>query len=336
MIFDDKSSPNFNFDDASSFYNLIGKNETGDMDDMIDMSNPDNHPDWAKEVNQKYAVNRSPASSGLLSEDKIYEMSKLPEPLEDEIKDQENLIESYKDTWARSGQSADGTQLVPLYEKLGKLREEQKRLKQNKMSSSTSVANPSVLPNMREAFDIYKSSKNIADEEGTLPKNILNSITSNKTEVPDYLAPSSSQSTLYQTSVSAPSKMPNETTLEPVSAKRIPAKIETQAPKKDEFNKIREDANSEFDNLIEKENAERQNTLDALKAMQGDVDNLKRLQFITEGSEKLGAGIAGVMSGYKVSPQQSKIFEELAEQTRKNYEQRASVEKDDPNSAYSK
>jgi len=93
MIFDDKSSPNFNFDDPSSFYNLIGKNQVDDMDnmdDMIDMSNPDNHPSWAKEVNEKYAGNRSPASLGLLSEDKMYEMSKLPEPLEDEIEDQNN------------------------------------------------------------------------------------------------------------------------------------------------------------------------------------------------------------------------------------------------------
>jgi hypothetical protein len=335
MIFDDKSSPNFNFDDPSSFYNLIGKNQVDDMDnmdDMIDMSNPDNHPSWAKEVNEKYAGNRSPASLGLLSEDKMYEMSKLPEPLEDEIEDQENLIKSYKDQGIK-----DGVQLVPLYEKLGKLREEQKRIKQQQKEPlpSPPVANPSVLPNMREAFDIYKASKGMADQQNRLPQNILNSVNSNKTELPDYLAPSSSQSALYQ----AAAKNSNEIKLDPVSvsAKASPVKKSPSISNMVKSNKIvNESATSEVDALIEKENAERQNTLDALRAMQGDVDNLKRLQFITEGAEKLSAGIAGVMSGYKVTPEKSKVFDELAEQTQKNYEQRASVEKDDPNSAYSK
>lgn len=83
MIFDDKESPELAFNDPSEFYNLIARNYARNADpgytefnqdkDMIDMSNPDDHPDWAKEIHEKHGVtfsgSRSPSSSGPIEQD---------------------------------------------------------------------------------------------------------------------------------------------------------------------------------------------------------------------------------------------------------------------------
>lgn len=70
MIFDDKESPQFEFNDPSEFYNLINRKYAVNADpgyadfkqneDMINYSNPDEHPDWAKEINEKRGVSFVP------------------------------------------------------------------------------------------------------------------------------------------------------------------------------------------------------------------------------------------------------------------------------------
>lgn len=145
-----------------NFKNLFN---TEDDSDMIDMSNPDNHPDWAKEVHSKYGIgaNRSPSSlpQYVHPEDiksgedmsSVYKSVFGNRPLKNTDEQEESPeIERVKDTIKSYREQGinDGLQLVPLYNKLVELRQAKTQANTEPKSESKPEPTPVVSPSVAE------------------------------------------------------------------------------------------------------------------------------------------------------------------------------------------
>lgn len=315
----------------------------------------ENLPSWAQEIHSDLR-NRSPASygatqSGLLSEDEIYEMSKLPKPFEDEIQRQNDLIKSYRDADVK-----DSVQLVPLYNKLGELRAKQKQALEEKYSKPKtypdySAKSKPIEPSGNFGFnkpkddlsDIIPSSDSSAkfpnylmsDNTNTAnqPKDDLSDVipaSQNSTELPDYLMPGkyNNTNTLNEpdtTAMAASDVMPSKPSKASVSSKQKGSAETSQE--------------TEPQSDLAKAGIFVPPTGDYTKRLldtQSEANKLRAYERIMQGINQIGSSVSGAISGYSVTPGKVGGLSEVADQMMEDFKSQMAMEQDDPNSAYSK
>lgn len=378
----------FSDEEINQFIESTKKDEE---DSLLDMSDPESHPSWAKEVNSKYgmnfASNRSPASSPSPKKD-IHSMSymfnealgrnernpvdreKAPyfkeiDKTEQDIRNLNQTIQTVSS--AQPERASEFTpKLVELFNKLKDLREKQKTVldKDNKYvpeyTPDFGYAKPSVPPTPA-------ATPSPAPALAATPSPVSAPVVkppvvarAKPTPVVSAREPSSDfdlDALLNSKAVSSTNKdpmsflnSPPKTYGEKISpaippAVSVPLKEEDvsldssmQEPliSEEEKAQIEKDAEEKFRKEDEQKAQETEATKDAVRGMQGEANMLRLMQSITDSASQLGAGIAGAMSGYNVTPVKSKFFGDRAEQIGKDYLQRVAVEKDDPNSQYTK
>lgn len=372
MIFD-KNNPNFSSDDPLEMLRLAKNADPGytdfQTDDMIDMSNPDDHPDWAKEVHEKHGVtfgnnqpleeepknspnipelfnkltalktqpSRSPASlsnGGIFSDDEMADMakpSKYKDPRTQKIEEEIESQEALLSSYRKQGIN-DSTQIVPIVNKIGQLKKDLLNPEMGKPAS----------PNIHQ-YD--KQIDDLKDLTGGEPTKDLNDLRAKKqflmSEQRNSLFPLSTFEQGIQTGPNAsflPEGYTSQDNQPTKGTQPAPAPTNKPAASKDHFSEVRKQAETDFDqqNGAPDTTEPSENTREALANVQSQANNYRRLQLLLEGSSELGSGIAGAISGYKVEPTKSKTFENLAGQVEKDWKDRVEVEQDDPNSSYSK
>lgn len=448
MIFNDKISPNFQFDDENDEkYPLFDSQNLGldmDNDGIIDMSNPDDHPDWAKEIHDKHGMtfgqpnrtlasydsgktitdesdsnvqepetkkpdliesfnklkelrsnrtpaiqnNRSPAinpidNSSVIPGMSVKEANDLfiksglktnldvqKETLQNQLDDMRNdpmhfrmgkdargfdveeHSSQYDDITRRIkeldqirttvGKSGDLLRISPEYDSLRKIEDAlQENTKKwgaewNKERSDLMVKKAQEINRLKSLLqpktdkDILLPTITVNPEDESNSSRLQNNI---QKDIFDQVSPGDKISAFSRGAKAVTTEMPSKQQVAAQKQKQIKAEHDEEDSFKAESEK---NAEEEFNANKRKEWEEKSEaTKENLKAIQGDVGNLRILQMLMEGASEIGAGITGAVSGFKVEPVKSKMFEQLAQQKEQNWKDRVSIEQDDANSVYS-
>lgn len=332
MDFNDNESPQFDFGDPRELYKLSGNKDLLDESELIDMTDPNSHPDWAKEINSKYGIFEQPKPkllAGNISPD------------------------------------GDVTPNVPKIKDIPKLYQQLVDLKTNRQPASkppveeVSTPTPSPTPKpMPTPGDPFKSPRFRDDVNKQMEEDLLqvakegdfligNKLIDRSANVldPNYKSPTNplgfTFKDLFNKFAPGDNLPPDKTVkaapeLYPVAAPELGEKatininspmVKGIIPEKD-----LEKAKELFPEGKFKAPKEDSLEEDSPSNLQKQMGNLKLLQLLMEGSSELGAGISGARSGYNVKPIKTSLFDDLSKQAEEDWTRRVKFQPLDPSS----
>jgi len=331
MDFNDNESPQFDFGDPREFYKLAGNRDLlTENEDLLDMSDPNSHPDWAKEINSKYgffteaqpkllAGNISPDADVSPNVPKIRDIPKLYQELVDLKSNRQPASKPPIEEVSKPTPSpTPATKPTPgdPYESpkfKGGLRESVKSgISKDLLQEGDILRDNLVIDRSKDVLSpYYKAPVN--------PLGLDYKDTFNMVQPGDKLPPGKTVKAAPEPYwVASPSLGPDAlVNINDPSVKAIIPKEETEKAK--EF----------FPEGKYKTPEKKESSLEDLQKKMG---NLKLLQLLMEGSSELGAGISGAMSGYDVKPIKTSLFDDLSKQAEEDWSKRIKFQTLDPTS----